>query len=220
MTEELHLDRARAESFGSVADNYDRYRPGFSAALIDQLAAVRPNGVLDIACGTGKVSVALASRGLDVVGVELDPRMAEIARGHGIPVEIATFENWDPNGRQFDLITCGNAWHWINPALGIPKVAKLLRPGGTMARLWSFYTVDEPLSSAIDAIYRDYPGQRSHVNQPPRRNMSLPDAFRDYPQFTDFESKLDLAVEPLTGEAWVELIAGVSGVSIGSGRTR
>ncbi len=154
--DELHTDRARAESFGSVAELYDRHRPAYPDALIDDLAALRPAQVLDAGCGTGKVAVALARRGLSVLGVEPDRRMAGVARGHGIPVEVANFETWDDAGRRFDLVTCGAAWHWIDPGPGIPKVARVLRPGGTIARFWSYHVVDEPLISELDAAYRRY----------------------------------------------------------------
>ncbi|QFZ22878.1 class I SAM-dependent methyltransferase [Saccharothrix syringae] len=76
---ELHRDRTRAESFGSVARRYDRYRPGYPAALVDDLVAVGPTRVLDVGCGTGKVAAALVGRGLPVLGVEVDGRMAEVA---------------------------------------------------------------------------------------------------------------------------------------------
>ena len=60
---ELYADRSRAESFGSVAEQYDRYRPSYPAALIDDLVAPRPADVLDVGCGTGKAAVLLAARG-------------------------------------------------------------------------------------------------------------------------------------------------------------
>jgi SAM-dependent methyltransferase len=152
--DELHLDRERAGSFGSVAEQYDRYRPAPPAALIDDLVALGPSRVLDIGCGTGKASVALAARGLSVLGVEIDARMADVARGHGIAVEVAAFEVWESAGRQFDLIICGDAWHWIDPDLGIAKAATLVSAGGTIARFWSFQVLDEAVIEAFDAVYR------------------------------------------------------------------
>src|SRR4051794_3902031 len=124
--QELHLDRARAGSFGSVADQYDRFRLAYPDTLIHDLAGLRPAKVLDVGCGTGKVAVSLAERGLSVLGVEVDQRMAEVARGHGIEVEVAAFENWAAAGRTFDLITCGDAWHWIDPDHGAAKATEVL----------------------------------------------------------------------------------------------
>ena len=62
-----------------IATEYDRLRPSPPAAFVDDLVALAPKRVLDIGCGTGKVAKALAARGLSVLGVELDPRMAALA---------------------------------------------------------------------------------------------------------------------------------------------
>ena len=145
----------RLESFGSIAQNYDRFRPGYPPALIDELMRLGPRRVLDIGCGTGKAAVALAERGVEVLGVEIDERMAEIARGHGIEVEVASFEAWDDAGRKFDTLISGQAWHWVDPVSGPLKAARLLEPGGTMALFWNTDRKREPLGSVIDAIYRE-----------------------------------------------------------------
>ena len=158
MVENLRIfaNRTRAESFGSVAENYDRYRPGYPSQLIDDLVALAPRSVLDIGCGTGKAAVPLVRRGLSVLGVELDERMAEVARGHRVEVEVGTFETWDDAGRTFDLIISGQAWHWVDPALGVPKVARLLCPGGTAALMWNSDSMRDPLATQIDAVYRKH----------------------------------------------------------------
>jgi SAM-dependent methyltransferase len=152
----IHSNRLRAESFGSVAENYDRYRPGYPSQLIDDLVALAPRAVLDIGCGTGKAAVPLVERGVSVLGVELDERMAEVARGHGIEVEVGAFETWDDAGRTFDLIISGQAWHWIDPVIAVPKVARLLRPAGTVFLIWNADVMREPLTKQIDAVYRKH----------------------------------------------------------------
>jgi SAM-dependent methyltransferase len=147
-------NRTRAESFGSVAELYDRFRPSYPAELIDVLVAFGPRAVLDIGCGTGKAAVLLKARGLDVLGVEIDERMADVARSHGLTVEVGAFETWDDGGRRYDLIVCGQAWHWIDPELGIPKLARLLNPGGTVALFWNTDKLRSVALQAIDAAYR------------------------------------------------------------------
>jgi SAM-dependent methyltransferase len=152
----LYTDRARAESFGSVADQYDRFRPSYPAELVDDLVALDPADVLDVACGTGKAARLLAERGLAVLGVEVDEQMAAVARGHGLDVEVASFEAWAPGDRHFDLVTCGQAWHWLDPAVAVPKAAALLRPGGMLALFWNYDELDAAMQAALEEVYRDF----------------------------------------------------------------
>ncbi|MGH2834239.1 MAG: hypothetical protein ACRDK2_15825 [Solirubrobacteraceae bacterium] len=55
---EPHLDRVRAESFGTVAAQYDSYRSTYPGALFDDLAALAPAQVLDVGCDTGMAATA------------------------------------------------------------------------------------------------------------------------------------------------------------------
>ena len=162
----FHTDRARAESFGGVAEQYEQFRPSYPAALVDDLVALHPRNVLDIGCGTGKAARLLAERGLHVLGVEIDPLMAAVARRHGLDVEVSSFETWQSQGRHFDLITSAQAWHWVDPAVAIPKAAALLRPGGTLALFWNYDELDGPAQAAMDDVYRKYAPEllRSVVN--------------------------------------------------------
>jgi SAM-dependent methyltransferase len=205
-SEKLHLDRQRAGSFGSVADQYDRYRPACPDALIEDLAAPQPEQVLDIACGTGKVAVPLAKRGLPVLGVEMDERMADVARGHGIPVEIAPFETWDDAGRRFDLITCGNAWHWIDPVRGVQKAAKVLRPGGVIVRFWSYHLLEEPVLSAFDAVYRRH-APDAEVHGRSAAKATVVDPFAENDAFSSVETRTYRWEDALSAEEWVGLVA-------------
>jgi SAM-dependent methyltransferase len=149
----LHADRLRAESFGSVAALYDGVRPSYPAALIDELMAERPCDVLDVGAGTGIAGALLVQRGASVLGVEVDERMAEIARSRGLTVEIAAFESWEPAGRRFDLLISGQAWHWIDPAAGAAKAAAVLRCGGRACLFWNHGDPPAPVRERLAPIY-------------------------------------------------------------------
>jgi SAM-dependent methyltransferase len=191
--ERAHEQRNRAESFGAVAADYDRYRPGYPVELIDDLVALTPGGpapgsVLDIGCGTGKAAGLLAGAGLHVVGVEVDEQMAAVARARGLRVEVGSFEAWDDRGRTFDLISCAQAWHWVDPAQGIPKVARLLNPGATLALFWNYNEVDAATRTVLEGVYERFaPQLRSSVATGTQRRDQRPyvadlrasNAFRD-----------------------------------------
>ena len=99
---------------GADAGRYDRARPGYPAAMVDRIVAESPGrDVVDAGCGTGISARLLQAAGCRVLGVDPDPRMAELARGSGLDVEVAKFEQWDAAGRTFDAVIAGQAWHWV-----------------------------------------------------------------------------------------------------------
>jgi SAM-dependent methyltransferase len=82
--------------------------------------------------------------------------MAGIAKEKGIPVEMGTFENWDPANRNFDLIVFGQSFHWVNPSVALPKIHALLSAGGQLALMWNRLLPTEPTDGDLAEIYRDY----------------------------------------------------------------
>jgi SAM-dependent methyltransferase len=150
----IYEDRRRAESFGEAALEYDRARPTYPAELVDDLMTGEPRRVLDVGCGTGKAARLFAARGCGVLGVEPDPRMAEVARGHGLVVEVTTFEDWDADGRTFDLVISGQAWHWVDPSVGAAKAGSVLRAGASLGVFWNYIHLEDETKAALDAVYR------------------------------------------------------------------
>jgi trans-aconitate methyltransferase len=128
--------------------------------------------VVEIGCGTGKATVPLAERGLDVTCVELGPDLAAFARRKlaGFPnVRIVNerFEAWEPDG-EYDAVVSVTAFHWIDPEVRFAKAAHLLRPGGALAVVET-HTVrnDDPFWIEVQEDYALVaPGPR---NRPPQR---------------------------------------------------
>jgi 2-polyprenyl-3-methyl-5-hydroxy-6-metoxy-1,4-benzoquinol methylase len=81
------LERSRL--FEREAERDDPCRPNYPDAMIDPLLGPQPSGlnVPDVGCGTGIASRLMAEREAQVLGVEVAPRMAEIAHRHGIDVD-------------------------------------------------------------------------------------------------------------------------------------
>jgi SAM-dependent methyltransferase len=153
---DLYADRARADSFGSVAQIYDSHRPRYPDAMINDLVSLNLGRVLDVGAGTGILSEQLLRQGLNVLALEPDSRMAAVARNKEIAVEMATFEAWDPAGRTFDLITFGQSFHWVNPAIALPKIHGLLHDGGRLALMWNRLVPTAPTNRDFAEIYCDY----------------------------------------------------------------
>ena len=103
----------------------------------DFVAALGPASVLDAGCGTGRVAVELARRGLDVVGVDLDPSMLEVARAKqpGLPWLVGDLATVDLE-RRFDVVVlAGNVVIFLAPgteAAVVANMARHLREGGAL----------------------------------------------------------------------------------------
>jgi SAM-dependent methyltransferase len=141
--------------FDRQAERYDRCRPTYPDAVVDALLGPQPSGlkVLDVGCGTGIASRLMAERGAEVLGVEVAPRMAEIARGYGIDVEVGAFEDWEPAGRTFHRVTSAQAWHWLDLPAATAKAASVLRPGGRLCLFWNAGSPPDDLADALAEVY-------------------------------------------------------------------
>ncbi|HVF15217.1 MAG TPA: class I SAM-dependent methyltransferase [Acidimicrobiales bacterium] len=103
----------------------------------DFVEALGPASVLDAGCGTGRVAIELARRGIDVVGVDLDPSMLAGARAKSphltwVAADLATVDL----GRLFDVVVlAGNVMIFLAPGTEpqvVAAVARHLRPGGVL----------------------------------------------------------------------------------------
>ena len=160
-------DRERLRvTFDSVAASYHEARPEYPDALLDglvELAGLRAGDqLLEVGCGTGKATLALAGRGFDITCIELGAELAEAARRNlaahpGTRVIHGAFEPWGaPAGVTFDLVFAATAWHWIDPAVKYRKAWELLRPGGHLA-FWEashvFPDGGDPFFAEIQDVY-------------------------------------------------------------------
>ncbi|MDT5360294.1 MAG: hypothetical protein QOC69_2056 [Mycobacterium sp.] len=152
----LHHQRERADSFGAAARAYDRHRPEYPKQLIDDLVASGVENALDVGAGTGISSRQLADRGVDVLALEPDPRMAELANEKGIRTQVAKFEEWDAAEQTFDLVLFAQSFHWVDPDVALPKVRRLLSGRGHLALAWNRLFPLTPSRSDFAPIYRDY----------------------------------------------------------------
>jgi SAM-dependent methyltransferase len=142
---------AHANSFGPVADVYDRARPTYPAAALDwllerpapgvapaALSGVVPR-VIDLGAGTGKLTRLIRDRGLPVTAVEPSPGMrARLAASvPGVTVVDGSAESMPLRSGSADVVLVAQAWHWVDATRAVPEVARVLAPGGRLGLLWN-----------------------------------------------------------------------------------
>jgi SAM-dependent methyltransferase len=104
------------------------------ADLVERLG---PASVLDAGCGTGRVAIELARRGIEVAGVDLDSSMLERARQKAPDLTWIHADLVDVDvGRTFDVVVmAGNVMIFLTPGTEEAVVASLARhlaPGGSL----------------------------------------------------------------------------------------
>jgi SAM-dependent methyltransferase len=133
------LTARQAASFDGAADVYERARPEYPDAAVDWLVPRDAEVVLDLGAGTGKLTRALAARGLDVVAVDPSPKMLERLRV-AVPeavVHVGSAEDIPLPDASVDAVLVAQAWHWVDQDRALASVARVLRPGGTLGLVWN-----------------------------------------------------------------------------------
>ncbi|WP_028931022.1 class I SAM-dependent methyltransferase [Pseudonocardia asaccharolytica] len=124
-------------------DSYDERWSRMAAAgqnphgEADLVASYEPSAVLDGGCGTGRVAVELARRGMDVVGVDPDPDMIAAARAKAPSLRWLTLGLEDLElAARFDVVVlAGNVVPYVAPtdrAAAVAACARHLGPGGRL----------------------------------------------------------------------------------------
>jgi ubiquinone/menaquinone biosynthesis methyltransferase len=153
--------------FSTIADRYDLITVvlsyGQDRRWKDRVAALiqQPRGAaaLDLACGTGDIAFRLASRGARVVGLDITPRMLELARQRPeASAQRVAFVAGDMTAlpfpsRSFDVITTGYGLRNV-PLLSaaLAEIARVLKDGGTLVSL----DFNRPANRAVRAFYLTY----------------------------------------------------------------
>lgn len=128
----------RALVFGSVAQAYERHRPGYPDVVVDLVLAhaARPvRATLEIGAGTGKATRLFAGRGIAVTATDPDPAMLAELRRH-VPATVTTVEatlEELPASPSYDVVLAAASLHWTEPTQRWARVAALLEPGGVFA---------------------------------------------------------------------------------------
>jgi ubiquinone/menaquinone biosynthesis C-methylase UbiE len=129
-----------ARSFGAVAKEYERGRPGYPDDVTRWIGGTAPAVVLDVAAGTGKLTTGLQDLGHHVVG--LDPSiemLSQLSRQRpDIAVTVGRAERLPFGAGSFDALTVAQAFHWFDQTVAVAEFARVLRLGGHLAILWNF----------------------------------------------------------------------------------
>ncbi len=137
------------DAFAGTATYYVRYRVPYPAGLLKDLvtrAGLTGEGrLLDLACGPGRVALALASSFREVWAIDREPEMIEVGqqeatqRGvHNITWMVGKAEDLAAPPASCALITIGEAFHRLDQQRVAQHTLQWLQPGGCVAILGGY----------------------------------------------------------------------------------
>jgi SAM-dependent methyltransferase len=168
----------RAMSFGAIADQYNRLRPGPPTEAVDWLLPARADVVLDLAAGTGLLSRALpAGR---VIAIEPDTRMGSVLRDNspGVRVVAGVGEAIPLRSGSVDAVLISSAWHWMNPELAAGEIGRVLRDGGRFGLIWTSRDREVDWVREMNMLREPADGRPDPTRPRPRfrnRDVALPE---------------------------------------------
>ncbi len=141
--------------FNKIAADYDRHRPRYPDALVDQaceVAGIGPGApVLEIGCGTGQLTRSLLARGLRVTAVEPGDQLLARARAQlqalgEVQFIPARLEDASLAHAHYRAVFSASAIHWVDPDVSWHVAADALVDGGSLA-LISYFGLEDPRSA-------------------------------------------------------------------------
>ena len=143
-------NRAALALFAPLAQTYDRYArllsfgqdPRWRRFLVSRIEAGPEDRVIDVACGTGAVTLELQRYGCHVVGVDQSGEMLAVARSRAdddVELVQALAEALPFEDASFDALTFTYLLRYVDdPPATMRELARVVRPGGRIAMLEFF----------------------------------------------------------------------------------
>lgn len=158
--------------FSDKAVDYAKYRPSYPSEAIDVILKGLNTSQLkiaDIGAGTGISSRLLAQRGVQVIAIEPNAAMRQMAESHQL-VEFCegTAEATHLPSNSVDLVTCFQAFHWFNPEPSLQEFYRILKPAGRLVLVWNERDRNDFFTSEYSRLVRE-----ASNNHPAESRMML-----------------------------------------------
>ena len=164
----MPMNHGKEWTFNTVADSYEKIRPGYPEELYQVLFTYAPlddsRSALEVGIGAGQATPPVLKTGCALTAVEYGDQLVRLCREKfsdypRFSVITGKFENAELPDNTYDLVYSASAFHWIPEEIGYPKVFRILKSGGAFARfaIHPYQAKDNPvLFEEIQKAYAEY----------------------------------------------------------------
>lgn len=164
----MPMNQGKGWTFNTVADTYEKIRPGYPEELYQSLFAYAPldasRNAVEVGIGAGQATPPVLKTGCALTAVEYGDQLARLCREKfsdysRFSVVTGKFEDAELPDNTYDLVYSASAFHWVPEEIGYPKVFRILKPGGAFARFANhpYQAKDNPvLFEEIQKAYAEY----------------------------------------------------------------
>lgn len=165
--------------FQGTAEFYRQHRSGVPAdvaAVLDEAAPKRrPRTLLDVGTGTGFVVEALQGSFDDIIGIDVDAGLLQVARssvqaraGQRLALLETSAEQFSPpEGWRPDLVTICRTFHWLDRPTVLTRLDQYVAPNGVVAIFGdnSIWAANAPWKTEIKAVLADFLGDQRRAGE-------------------------------------------------------
>lgn len=166
------MSGGRKNYFEAGGEGYARFRPRYPEALIRLLASIAPcrSLALDIGCGSGQLTIALAEYFDEVIGVDpSDAQLSNAPQHARVSYRRAGAEALGDFDRPACLITAAQAAHWFELPLFYEEVRRVAAKNAYLALIT--YGLPELDDARLNARFRRFNDEALSRHWPPERGL-------------------------------------------------
>ena len=220
----MPVDKGKEWTFNTVAELYEKIRPGYPDELYNAIFAYVPidgaSHAVEVGIGGGQATLPVLKTGCNVTAVEYGEQLAQLCKEKfrdfsNFSVVVGKFEDVSFRADSFNLIYSASAFHWVPEEIGYKKVFNILKPGGVFARFANhpYQAKDDPalfidIQQAYDEYYYTYykDKQKRRACEYTEEQATERALIAEKYGFTDITYKLFYRIRKLTAAEYRALI--------------
>lgn len=203
-----NIDQGTPFDWGKTSSDYAKFRdiypPSFYQKIIDRNLCAAGQAVLDLGTGTGVLPRNLYRYGARWTAADLSENQIEQARllskGMDIDYHTASAEDIRFPDQSFDVITACQCFWYFDHEIMMPKLEKMLKPGGSLLVLYmAWLPFEDKIAGASENLVLKYSPHWSGAGET-MHPIAIPDCYQECFELV-YREEFPLKV-PFTRDSW------------------